>query len=74
MRSIVIDDVNFEEGQLITIMETFLNGENNGLQLRHLTLGNIAVDQEMMQFVFSRVLPSLYSLDLFNLKGKNGLH
>lgn len=41
--------------------------------LRHLSMGNISVDAELMYVIFKTVLPSLYSLDIFNLKCTNGL-
>lgn len=36
-------------------------------------MGNILVNQQLMDFLFDKVLLQLYSLDLFKLKCRHGL-
>ena len=50
-----------------------VNNLTNMSTIFHLTLGNVTVDQEFINFLFDNILPSLYSLDIFKLKCIGGL-
>ena len=49
-------------------MKIFEDPQTGASQLRHLTIGNITVNQDLLDYILTKLLPNLLALELFNLK------
>lgn len=64
----IIDDINFDPSQLVSILKSFEKEHSANTYLRHLSIGNVSVDQQLIDYILTNLLPKLLSLELFNLK------
>lgn len=48
VKCIIIDDIQIQESQLMAIFEAFHDPETKRTRLRHLTMGDVIVNQEFM--------------------------
>ena len=50
-----------------------LNDKKSGSSIKNLSIGNLKIDRVFMEYLFDEILPGLYSIDFFNIKGLDDL-